>query len=263
MMLVKVIAASLCHSDLGIVSNKMGAGIYPIIIGHEAICKVEKLGPEASSWGFKVGDLVGAPLWSNMCLECSDCKQAGPQFCPTMSIKGLTCDGFFCEYTLLDPASSVVIPPEFADRAAELAPLFCAGITIWDALEHADIKMGQTVAIVGAGGLGQLAVQFTHELGARVIAMDIRDEQLQACKSDGTADVIINTKGLQDADVAAKIKEANDGRLVDVVIVCSGVVPAYDTAFQVVKTCGRVVAVGLPYKALQIFVPMLSSRCIE
>ncbi len=261
--LVKVKAASLCHSDLTIIAGALGPIPLPLIVGHEAIAVVEKLGPDAASHGIKIGDVVGTPLWQDMCLKCGNCQTAGPQFCPTMKIMGITSAGFFAEYALVDAAVAVVIPAENAERHAALAPIFCAGITVWDAIERANLKPGQTVAIVGAGGLGQTAVQYAHELGAKVIALDIRDEQLQACKADKTADEIVNTTGLGAAELVARIMQVNNGRLVDTAIVCSGVGPAYDTALAIVKAEGSVVAVGLPHQPISVNVTMFSTKAAK
>ncbi len=261
--LVKVKAASLCHSDLSIIDGGFGPLPVPLIVGHEAVSVVEKLGPDAAAYGIKVGDVIGTPLWQDMCLQCADCRTAGPQFCPTMQIMGMNTAGYFAEYALVDPATAVVIPPARAERPSALAPVFCAGITVWDALERADLKPGQTVAVVGAGGLGQTAVQYAHGLGANVIALDIRDEQLLACKADNTADEIVNTTGLDPAALVARTKEVNNGRLVDTAIVCSGTVPAYNTALAIVKAEGSVVAVGLPHQPIPVHAAMVSVKAIK
>lgn len=148
-----------------------------MIVGHEAVSVVEELGPDAASYGINVGDLVGAPLWHNMCFTCFDCQDAEPQFCTKMQVKGLTSPGYFAEYTVVDPARAVVIPKEYPVPSA-LAPLFCAGITFWDALNRAKLQPGETVAIVGAGGLGELASKYAQAFGAKVIALDVQDKQI-------------------------------------------------------------------------------------
>lgn len=261
--LVKVKAASLCHSDLSIIEGAFGPVPLPFIVGHEAVSVVEKLGPDAAAFGIKVGDVVGTPLWYGSCLQCVDCRTAGADFCPTKKMQGLSAAGYFAEYTLVDAATAVVVPDSAVDRSAALAPVFCAGITVWDALERADIKPGQTVAIVGAGGLGQTAIGYAHELGAKVIALDVRDEQLQACKADRTADEVINTTGLDSGTLTAKVMAANSGRLVDTAIVCSGVVPAYNTALSIVGAEGSVVLVGLPHQPVPVPVAMVSMKAIK
>jgi alcohol dehydrogenase, propanol-preferring len=127
-----------------------------LIPGHEACGIVVEAGSEASSkFGFAKGDRVGADASANMCLKCSDCVEFGPQFCKTKDFKGFTSDGFFAEYAIFDAATAVKIPG--TRNMAEVAPILCAGITVWDALTRAGaprLNKGDWVGVVGSGGLG-------------------------------------------------------------------------------------------------------------
>lgn len=127
----------------------------------------------------------------------------------------------------------------------DLAPIFCAGITVWDALERAELKNGETIAIIGLGGLGAMAAKYAQQLGARVIALDVRDEQLLAVKNEGSADEIINTTGLSTEELQMRVAQVNGGTLFQKVIVAAGVSQAYDAALSVTGAEGTVVAVGL------------------
>ncbi|GLI74897.1 hypothetical protein PoHVEF18_003146 [Penicillium ochrochloron] len=253
--LVRVQVASLCHSDLLITSRKGGHTQLPQIIGHEAISIVKALGPDATPFGIKLGDRIGAPLWQDMCLECWECKNIGPQYCAKMTIKGVNNAGYFAEYALVDAATAVVIPQ--IDGAggvspAQLSPIFCAGITVWDALERAQIKPGETVAIVGVGGLGEIATKYAHALGARVLGLDVHDGQLEGVKDGGSVDEILNTRDLQPQDIRAKVAAMNHGRVADAVIVTSGSVAAYQTAISILRVDGRLMVVGIPNEPLQL-----------
>lgn len=263
-LLVKVKAASLCHSDLGVLEGRYGIP-YPIIMGHEALSIVKQLGPEAAAYGFKVGDYVGASLFHDMCLECVDCRTAGPDFCPKKKMKGVTTDGCFSEYTLVDAASAVVVPikADSNDDLRRLAPIFCAGITAWDALERAHIRIGETVAIVGMGGVGQMAAQYVHSTGAKVFGLDVRDEQLRASKADGIVDGTFNIGSLQHDELVKQIGEANHGYPVDHALVTSGEVEAYDTAVKILKTQGQLIMVGIPPKPISFQSFDLVIRCIR
>jgi propanol-preferring alcohol dehydrogenase len=157
---VKVTAASLCHSDFAAIFAEDTP--FPLkknlIPGHEACGIVVEAGPEAQEkFGFAKGDRVGADAGANMCLKCADCTEFGPQFCKTKDFRGFTSDGFFAEYALFDAATAVKIPGE--GNMAEVAPILCAGITVWDALTRAGapkLKKGDWVGIVGCGGLGTI-----------------------------------------------------------------------------------------------------------
>lgn len=252
--LVRVQVASLCHSDVLITSGKGSPIPLPQIIGHEAISTVEALGPDAAPFGIKPGDRIGAPLWQDMCLECWECKNIGPQYCLKITMRGVNCAGYFAEYALVDAATAVVIPQiDDADVSpAQLSPIFCAGITVWDALERAEIKPGETVAIVGVGGLGEIATKYAHALGARVLGLDIHDGQLESVRDGGSADEILNTRDLQPQDVRARIAAMNHGRMVDAVVVTSGSIPAYQTAISILRVDGRLMVVGIPSEPLPL-----------
>lgn len=265
-LLVRVKAATLCHSDLGIASGAFGMGLFPVTLGHEAISVVQELGPDAAPYGLQVGDTIGAGIWQDMCLSCIDCTSSGPEFCTKMKMLGTHRAGYFAEYALIDADTAVVVRPagdESTEPVSDLAPTFCAGITVWDALERAEPKMGETIAIVGLGGLGATAAQYAQALGVRVIALDVRDEQLLAAKKEGTADEIINTAGLSLPEVQRKVAEVNGGRLVNKAIVTSGAVPAYETGIGIVKAEGLIVAVGLTYEPVPVNIPMFVGRCAK
>lgn len=264
-LLVKVKAASLCHTDLDIITGSYGAQ-YPILMGHEALSIVKQLGPEAASYGFKVGDIIGGAPFHGMCLKCVDCRTAGPDFCQKTKMKGLTTAGYFSEYTLVDAATAVVVPikaDSTSDELRKLPPLFCAGITAWDALERAQIRMGETVAIIGMGGLGQIAAQYAYKSGAKVLALDIRDEQLLASKADGIVDATFNISSFQHDELVTQVWEANNGYPVDHALVTSGAVAAYDTALKLLKAQGQLIAVGLPAKPIPFESFALAIRCIR
>lgn len=267
---VRVKAASLCHSDLGIMSGEGPPevrNIFPVIPGHEAVSVVDKLGPKAAQYGFREGDIVGASLWHNMCLNCNECKTAGPDFCPTRESLGITRPGNFAEYTLIDPASTVLISRPGVDPGFEvpspaaLSPLFCAGITVWDGLERVHICPGETVAVVGAGGLGELAVRYVQALGGKVLALDVRDDQLEACKdySDG----IINTRLLSPVALKEKIAEVNGHGNVDVALVTAGAAAAYETGMNILKPEGKLIAAGIPLEIVPLPILPLTFQAIQ
>ncbi|KAF9892611.1 hypothetical protein FE257_001013 [Aspergillus nanangensis] len=262
-LLVRVQAASLCHSDLTITSGALGSLPRPFIIGHEAVSIVEALGPDATGYGIKIGDSIGAPLWHGMCLECLDCKEHGPDFCPKKLTKGVSAPGYFSEYTLVDAACAVVLPAGDAASTAALSPLFCAGITVWDALERAKLQSGDTVAIIGAGGLGGLAARYAQAMGGKVIVLDVLDDQLHNLKGKGVADEILNTRSVAPEEVPAVVAALNKGRLVDVAIVTSGALPAYQTGLSIIRTQGRLIAVGIPHQELALQLAVFTGRCIS
>ncbi|RFU32933.1 hypothetical protein B7463_g3407, partial [Scytalidium lignicola] len=263
-LLVRVKAASLCHSDVGIIKGNFGKAALPLVVGHEALGQVESLGEQAKTYGFKIGDMIGDSLWHGMCLECIPCRDAGPQFCPKRLTKGRSTAGCFAEYALMDAASAVVInphgTPDPSTTLRHLAPVFCAGITVFDAVTRATLAPGETVAVVGAGGLGQICIQYASALGAKTIALDVRDEQLEASKGEGGADEVINIVKAGD-EVVNILASLNSGRLADVCIVTSGANAAYQTALKLLAPLGRLIAVGIPLEPTAIPMRIFINAC--
>ena len=152
------------------------------MLGHEAAGIVVKVGERAGGRGFEVGDRVGGPFWEHMCLECERCTELGLQHCENVDIKGFTSDGVFSEYITVDVASAVRIPGEGTSDLDTICPLFCAGITVWDAIKRGRGKKGDWLAVVGAGGLGHLLIQYASTMGYKVVAIDVHDAQLELAK---------------------------------------------------------------------------------
>ncbi|KAL4861005.1 hypothetical protein BDV12DRAFT_204458 [Aspergillus spectabilis] len=180
-----------------------------------------------------------------------------------VQVKGLTAPGYFAEYTLVDATSAVVIPPDLSIPDTSLAPLFCAGFTVWDALNRAKLQPGESVAIVGIGGLGELAAKYAAALGAKVFALDTRDEQLQAIKASGNANAVFNTTSVPAEEINARIAALNSGRGMDIAIVTSGAVPAYQTGLSILRAEGRLVAVGLPHGPVPLVLPLLTGQATQ
>jgi len=263
-LLLKLRATSLCQSDVGVISGQYGPGVFPVIGGHEAIGIVAALGPGASSYGFKVGDFVGATAWHGACLECSGCSY-GRQYCGTLKVKGISAPGYFAEYSVLDASMAIPVTLPEGVSPETLAPTFCAGITVWDALERAKIRPAETIAIIGVGGLGQLAIKYAAALGATVIALDVRDEQLEACKApNGTgASHTINTSGLTGPELSKRVREVNGGKLLSCVIVTAGALQAYAATFPLIAPEGRLIAVGIPSGPIPVSQAYLSMSNIS
>jgi len=185
--LVRVLAASYCHTDAVFASGAMGQDL-PRVGSHEFAGIVEELGPDAAApgLGLQKGQLVGVPGRAyGCCGSCYECRENGGDkegygvWCATADNLGLTRDGGFEEWCRVDGRQVVPVPQGL--RAVDVAPLMCAGVTIWSALQAGGVDVeeegggkGKTVAIIGAGGgLGHLGLQFAAKLGCDVVAVDI------------------------------------------------------------------------------------------
>jgi propanol-preferring alcohol dehydrogenase len=234
-MLVKVAVGSLCHTD-GMVSEGIMGTKLPCIGSHEGSGTVVKVGSAISE--FKVGDRVLCSLTYHRCQTCKDCKgpEQDTQYCSNgVQYLGVTTDGSFAEYELVDGRECCRLPDNVSFKSA--APLACAGVTVWGGLVRAGLESRETVAIVGGGGgLGHLGVQFAKALGLRVIAIDARDEALSLAKECG-ADVIVDArKGKK--KVVAEVNKVTDDQGADATLNVSDHESAAATAAAVTKKHG-------------------------
>lgn len=235
--LVKVIASGVCHTDL-----HAAHGDWPIkpsppfVPGHEGVGVVEKLGDGVQN--LKVGQMVGnAWLWG-ACGTCEYCRTGWETLCEQQVNGGYTTDGSFGEYMLVDAAYAAVIP-DGADPH-EIAPLLCAGVTVYKALKRTEVRPGQWVVISGIGGLGHVAVQYAVAMGMRVIAVDIADDKLALAKRHG-AEITLNALG---ADPAAEIEKQIGGA--HGVLVTAVHPSAFGQAISMTRRGGIIVFNGLP-----------------
>ena len=219
------------------------------------------MGDEAKGQGFKIGDRVGGPMWQQMCLTCDECKYIGLQHCSKMEIKGISHDGCFSEYTLMDIKSAVKIPGEGEEGLDAYAPIFCAGITVFDSIKKAKLRPESTIAVVGAGGLGHLLVQMAVAMGHRVIAIDIHEGPLNLAKELG-AIATINSAKVE--DLAAEVcRLTPDGKGVHAVIVTSASNRAYEPCLSYVRYGGCLVVVGLAPGTMPVSPAMLFFKYIS
>jgi alcohol dehydrogenase, propanol-preferring len=213
--LVKVGATGLCHSDLHLINGDWKNSIslqLPTTPGHEIAGWVEETGVSVPKDILNRGDMVAAfGGWG--CGVCAYCKNGDEQICNFVKWPGITTDGGFAEYVLVDSYRFLVNIQQNGDngnegrngessklRIEELAPLTDAGLTPYRAIKRIRnlLGPGKNIAIVGIGGLGHYAIQYAKILGqsANVIALDRKDEKLQLAKRMG-ADFTINMSSLK------------------------------------------------------------------
>ncbi|TGO69388.1 hypothetical protein BOTNAR_0011g00030 [Botryotinia narcissicola] len=243
--LVRVAAASLCHTDGMVLEGIMGTSL-PCVASHEGAGTIVAIGSSVS--GFKPGDRILCSLNYHRCGVCTDCT--GPEheqhYCASNGgYLGIHRDGSFAEYEVVDGRESSLLPDNLSFESA--APLACAGITIWGGLVRAGLKEGEWIAIVGAGGgLGHLGVQFAKALGLKVIAVDARDEALQLAKDCG-ADVLVDAR--QDKDkVVEDAQKVTGGLGADSTLNVSDHESAATTAVAVTKRHGTMIQIAQPEK---------------
>ncbi|TGO90823.1 hypothetical protein BPOR_0049g00030 [Botrytis porri] len=237
--LIRVAAASLCHTD-SMVSAGILATPLPCVASHEGAGTIIAIGSSVS--GFKPGDRILCSLTYHRCGVCTDCT--GPehdrQYCAHSGGNlGIVRDGSFAEYEVVDGRECSLLPDNLSFESA--APL------AWGGIVRAGLKAGQWIAIVGAGGgLGHLGVQFAKALGLNVIAVDARDEALQLAKDCG-ADLLVDAR--QDKNkVIEDVQKVTGGLVADSTLNVSDHKSAAATAVAVTKRHGTMIQIAQPGK---------------
>ena len=163
---IRVEACGVCHSDAATVEAQFPGLSYPRVPGHEAIGRIEEIGPGVTTW--KVGQRVGVGFFGGEDGTCVACRRGESAYCQNPIMTGITTDGGYAEMMIAEARALVLIPDEL--KSEDAAPLVCAGITTFNALRNAG-RAGDTVAIQGIGGLGHLGVQFARKMGFRTVAI--------------------------------------------------------------------------------------------
>jgi D-arabinose 1-dehydrogenase-like Zn-dependent alcohol dehydrogenase len=172
--LIHVKSCGICHGDTIAKDGGHFPGLtWPRIPGHEVVGTVHALGSPDLRW--KVGELVGVGWPGGHCGTCAFCMAGEFVACERGLVTGVTIDGGYAEYMVARTDAVVALPDAF-DVTVD-APLLCAGRTTFGALQSSNLKGGDTVAVLGLGGLGHLAVQYASKLGYRVVAISRGSEK--------------------------------------------------------------------------------------
>ena len=242
-LLINVKYSGVCHTDLHAWKGDWPLPTkLPLVGGHEGAGIVVAKGSMVKGW--EIGDLAGIKWLNGSCMSCEYCEKANESNCPQADLSGYTHDGSFQQYATADAVQAARVPK--GTDLAEVAPILCAGITVYKALKSANLRAGEWVAISGAsGGLGSLAVQYAKAMGYRVLGIDGGDEKAKLFKQLGGEYFIDFTKS---KDVIAEVIKATDGGAHGVinVSVSEGAISA---STRYARANGTVVLVGLPANA--------------
>lgn len=229
-MLVRIEACGICGSD---VMEWYRLDRAPLVLGHEIAGEIVRVGDGVER--YQEGERVSA-AHHVPCNTCHYCLSGHPTVCDTLRKTNFD-PGGFAEYVRLQAINVdrgvFPLPDEVSyEEATFIEPLAC----VLRGQKRASVQPGGSVLVIGSGISGLLHVQVARALGAgRVIATDINDYRLAAAKRLG-ADVTISAE----EDLPTRLREVNDGRLADLVIVCTGVTSAITQALQSVERGGTV-----------------------
>lgn len=235
--LVKVETTGVCHTDLHAAHGDWPVKPkQPLIPGHEGYGEVVEIGQGVTE--LRVGQKVGnAWLWS-ACGVCQYCRQGWETLCEKQQNGGYSVDGSFAEYMLVDDHYAAKIPD--GSDAVAVAPILCAGVTVYKGLKMTDARPGEWVVISGVGGLGHIAVQYAVAMGLRVAAVDIDDAKLALASTHG-AEVVVNAAKVDPVEAIQDLTGGAHGVLV------TAVHPrAFGQATGMSRRGGTIVFNGLP-----------------
>jgi alcohol dehydrogenase len=277
--LIKIKAVGLCHSDLVAISGERARPL-PMVIGHEAAGVVELVGPNVEN--FSPGDHVAAAFVAS-CGHCEMCREGRPSLCEPANhanFSGTLMDGTtrlhkdgnhihhhsgvaaFAEYAVISKNALVKIDSSLPFQHA--AMFGCAVITgVGAVFNTAHVRSGQSVAVVGLGGVGLSSLMAARAAGAgKVIAIDVQKNKLDLARDLGAHE----TYNATDADFESLIRKITNGG-VDLAVETAGSPQALETAYAITRRGGMTVTAGLPGPKKTITIQHLSlaaeERCIK
>ncbi len=238
MIQVAIQASGVCHTDLHAAEGDWPVKPKPPFIpGHEGVGFVSAVGRGVKV--VKEGDRVGVPWLYTACGHCRHCLGGWETLCTEQQNTGYSVNGGFADYVVADPNYVGHLPANL--DFAELAPVLCAGVTVYKGLKVTDTRPGDWVVISGIGGLGHMAVQYAKAMGLNVAAVDIADDKLALARKLG-ATLTVNALNEDPAEV---IRRETGGGAQGVLV--TAVSPkAFEQAIGMVARGGTVSLNGLP-----------------
>jgi len=246
---VEVLYSGVCHSDMHAAHGDWDGTIfpdgtvYPIIPGHEVVGRVTAVGKGVTK--YKTGDIVGVGTMVDSCQECAACKEGLEPYCLNAATWTYNSpDRITGENTLGGYSNLIVVREEFvlrvshnAEDLAAVAPLLCAGATMWSPLKHWNVGPGKKVGIVGIGGVGHMGVKLAHALGAHVVAFTTSPSKREDALRLGADSVVVSTNPEEMAAHAGTF---------DLIINTVAVSHNLDPFVGLLKRDGTLTLVGIP-----------------
>lgn len=248
--IVSVSHCGICHSDLHLINNDWGISSYPMIPGHEIIGTVEKIGSDVKN--LEKGQRVGIGWISKSCFECDNCKKGLDNLCQNQQPTCVGKFGGFSEAVICDSRLAFKIPDNIESKDA--APLLCAGITTYAPFINHNVKKGDSVGIVGLGGLGHIAVQFANKMGCDVTVFSHSTNKKEMAFKLG-AKHFVETSNINDMTAAANSQDFILNTVSDNI--------DYDSLINCLKTNGTLCVVGVSSNPIKILPFTLISKQIK
>lgn len=248
---IDILHCGVCHSDIHQARDEWGGALFPMVPGHEIVGRVRSVGSAVTR--FQVGEAVGVGCIVDSCRSCEACGEDLEQYCEkgftgTYNSKdrndGSLAQGGYSSHIVVDENYVLKVSDKLPLDA--VAPLLCAGITTWSPLRHWGVKQGDTVGIVGLGGLGHMAVKFAHAFGAHVVLFTTSEKKREDALRLGADEVVISSDRKQMKAQANKF---------DFILDCVSAPHDLNAYLACLKREGTMTLVGVPDQppAVQMF----------
>ena len=253
--LVEIVYSGICHSDIHQVREEWGEAIFPMVPGHEIAGIVKEVGSSVTK--FKPGMRAGVGVFIDSCRKCENCIAGENQYClegMTGTYNGLERDGVtpamggYCDYFVVNEDYAVHIPENLPLEG--VAPLMCAGITLYSPIKHWGVGPGKKVAVMGLGGLGHMGVKFAAALGADVTVLS---------HSPGKKGDALAMGAHHFVDTSSEAAFAECAGTFDVILNTVSAELDINKYLNLLKLDGTLVVIGLPGKPYAVHVGSLLS----
>jgi D-arabinose 1-dehydrogenase-like Zn-dependent alcohol dehydrogenase len=238
---IRVQACGVCHSD-SITKYGLFPGIaYPRVPGHEVAGVLDAVAADVPL--FKPGQRVGLGWHGGHCNYCAACRRGDFVLCENQQISGISFDGGYADYVVAPANALALIPEDLAE--VDAAPLMCAGVTTYNSLRNSGARPGDTVAILGIGGLGHLAVQFAAKSGYRTVAIARGQDKAPLARQLGAHIYIDSTT----QDPAAELQKLGGARIILSTLTSADALAA---GVNGLGLNGKLIIVGVPEKPFEV-----------
>ena len=236
--------AGICHSDIHQAREEWGDALFPMVPGHEIVGIVTAVGSQVSR--FSIGDRIGVGVFIDSCRSCENCKRGLQQYCyegMTGTYNGYERDkktiafGGYSNKFVIDQDYAIKIPDSLSFEG--VAPLLCAGITLYSPIKHWRVGPGSRVAVMGLGGLGHMGVKFAAAHGAEVTVLSHSPSKEADARKMGASQFVVTKEKDWQLPLSKKF---------DLVLNTVSADVDLDPYLQLLDTDGTLVVIGLPGK---------------
>lgn len=251
--LIKMTAAGICGSDVGIYHGTNAAATYPRIIGHEMVGKVEEVG--ANVQNLKPGDRVIVNQVTS-CGHCYPCKKGRGNVCDHLAVRGVHIDGGYREYIAVPENDCYLLPDSLSDQDAVMIEPTTIAI---QSCTRAELEKDDMLLLYGAGALGSSILKIARQLCDHIIVADVVNEKLEEAKKAGAK----HTINVLEEDFQTKVLEYTRGRGATVSIDAACVKNSLLLLLQATGNAGRVITMGFSTSATEVNQFLITSKELD